>query len=426
MTVEPMTLGVQFGTAQAGSPSLMRRVNAGLVLKALQSRGPLSRPELALATGLSQPTVNEIVAMLLAGRLALETASDPRQRPVRRGPKAAVLSFNAAAGHVLGVDLGAEKLVVLVSDLSGRVIARERQDVGPREALRPAPLLRQLHDAIDRALALARVSRGRLMAVGVGLPGIIDPASGRVSMVPALPGWEGIEIVSRLQAGFSCPVLVNTDVHLASLAESRIGTAKGDGDAVYVHLGVGIGIGLLISGKVYPGTDGAAGQIGNLPIGDPKDPPEAGFGMFEWSSGSSAFSRLGQRAARGRHGAKLSEAVDGNLESIGPRTILEVAQQGDREAKRILAQLTERLAQGLAAVICMFNPASLILGGEVSQLGPALIEPLRAGVASLVPRLPRHFILSSLGDDAVALGAVQVGVQTAEDKIFSTASSRAA
>lgn len=413
-------------SGQAGSPSLMRQVNAELLLRTLQARGVLSRPEIALATGLSQPTVNEIAAALLAARLIVEAPAETSDRPVRRGPKAALLSFNAAAGYVLGIDLGAEKLLVLVCDLAGRVIARERHEVGPRDALRPDPLLKKLNEAINSVLRVAHVPRSSLMAVGVGLPGIIDPASGRVSMVPALPGWEGIEIVRRLQTGFSCPVLVNTDVHLASLAESRLGVAKGEGDAVYVHLGVGIGLGVLIGGKAYPGHDGAAGQIGNLPIGDPADPPEAGFGMFEWSAGSTAFSRLGQRSARGRHGSKLRELVNGDLDSIGPKTILAAALQGDREAKRILAQLTERLAQGIAAVICMFNPASLILGGEVSHLGAALIEPLRAGVAALVPRLPRHFILSSLGDDVVALGGIQVGIQTAEERIFSTALAKAA
>jgi predicted NBD/HSP70 family sugar kinase len=401
------------------SPSSVRQHNAALVLRAIQTKGTISRPELADATGLSLPTVNEITGVLLRDRRVVRAQNSDDDRPMRRGPKAERLSFNAAAGSVLGIDIGPERVVVLVADLSGRLLGRTTRIIGPREALRPAPLLAELEDVVSATLRAAGVMRTKLRAAGVGVPAIIDPASGRLSLVPALPGWEGLPLAERLQPTLPCPIIVNTDVQVASLAESRFGAAQGASDAIYVHLGVGIGLGILIEGKHFPGFEGAAGQIGNLPIGDSGEPPEAGFGQFEWSAGSSAFARLGRRALlRARHGSKLRLLVGDDLDAIGPTVIAEAARLGDRDAKRIIDKLAEQLARGLAAVICVLNPGTVVLGGEIAQIGSLLLGLLRQRVATLVPRPPRHITVSALGDDAVALGAVQQALAEAEGEIF--------
>ncbi len=224
------------------------------------------------------------------------------------------------------------------------------------------------------------------MAVGIGTPGIIDPKSGAMSLAPALPEWEGMKPAERLAASFPCPILVNSDVHLAVLAERGFGAAVGIDDAIYLHLGVGLGLGILIGGKLYRGADGAAGEIGYLPVGTSRQPPEAGFGRFEWTSGSNAF---------------------------------EAARRGDAAAQGILDRLIDQLAEGIGAVVCVLNPATVILGAEIAQGGPQLIEPLSRRIAQLVPRPPRRFVASSLGEEAVALGAVQTALQAVNDRLFS-------
>ena len=415
---ESAALIVRLKTAQPSATAMVRRHNVSRLLRVLQDRGTLSRAELAAATGLSQPTVNEIAGLLLRQKLLLETAVPDRERPVRRGPKAGLLSFNVAAGYVLGADIGAEKMVVVLADLAGRVVHRTQLDVGAGAALRPEPLLALFEGAVASALHATKVPRSRLLAVGIGLPAIVDPETGRTSLVPALPEWEGFAAVPRIQSGFDCPVITNTDVHLASLAESKLGAAQHEANAVYVHLGVGIGMGILIDGKVFTGFNGAAGQIGYLPVMAGQAPPEAGFGPFEWAAGSSAFARLGQRAVeRAGPDSKLRQRAEASGGTIGPKTIAEAAALGDRDARRILARMILHLAQGVAALVCVLNPRTLILGGEIAQIGPALIEPLRAQVAGMVPYSPQHFILSTLGGDSVALGAVQVALQEADAHI---------
>ncbi len=402
-----------------GSPALLRQHNSALILGAIRAGGSLSRPELAKATGLSQPTVNQIAGLLVRSGYVREKPLKPGDRPAKRGPRPPLLSFNAAVGHVLGIDIAAGKIVILASDLAGRIVAEDRTAVARREMLRPDPLLSLVRARVSATLRGAGIPRSKLLAVGIGTPGIIDPKSGAMSLAPALPEWEGLNPAVRLSASFPCPILVNSDVHLAVLAERGFGAAAGIDDAIYLHLGVGIGLGILIGGKLYRGADGAAGEIGYLAIGASEQPPEAGFGRFEWTSGSNAFARMGRGAIgpAGKPGL-LHELAGGNPDLIGPEIVFEAAGRGDGAAKRILARLIDQLAEGIAAVVCVLNPATVILGAEIAQAGRQLIEPLSRRVAELVPRPPRRFVASSLGEEAVALGAVQTALQAVNDGLF--------
>jgi len=403
-----------------GSPALLRQHNSALILRAIRVGGSLSRPELARATGLSQPTVNEIAGLLVKSGYVRESALKPGDRPARRGPRPPLLSFNASVGYVLGIDIAAGRIVILASDLAGRIIAEDRTAITRREMLRPDPLLSLTRTRITATLRSAGIARGKLMAVGIGTPGIIDPKSGAMSLAPALPEWEGMKPAERLAASFPCPILVNSDVHLAVLAERGFGAAVGIDDAIYLHLGVGLGLGILIGGKLYRGADGAAGEIGYLPVGTSRQPPEAGFGRFEWTSGSNAFARMGRHVINEAGKASLlGELVGGNPDLIGPEIVFEAARRGDAAAQGILDRLIDQLAEGIGAVVCVLNPATVILGAEIAQGGPQLIEPLSRRIAQLVPRPPRRFVASSLGEEAVALGAVQTALQAVNDRLFS-------
>src|SRR3954447_14281136 len=117
----------------AGSPQLLRRLNSAHVLREIRAHGPISRAELAKATGLSKPTINEVVEPLLADGTVVESVADGSARPPRPGRPARLLRFRADSGHVLGIDIGANKLLVLVADLNGDVLASERRRVGARE-----------------------------------------------------------------------------------------------------------------------------------------------------------------------------------------------------------------------------------------------------------------------------------------------------
>jgi glucokinase len=403
----------------AGSPQLLRQLNSAHVLRAIRTHGPISRAELAKTIGLSKPTVNEVVEGLLGKGTVLESEANGAERPLRPGRRARLLRFRADLGHVLGIDIGANKLLVVVADLNGDVIASERRPVRERERADATALLKQVQAAATAVLAAAGTRRSLLQAVGVGTPGVVDPATGRLSLAPQLGGWDNLPLGRRLQRSFPCPVLVENEVHLSVLAERWRGAAQGIDDALFVQAGYGIGGGLLVGGRLYRGANGAAGEIGYLPFTDDWSPRD-GLGPFEHAAGGSAYARHGRRAAAARGGRRLLELAGGDAGAIDAETVFAAAAEGDAAALRILDTLVGRLARGIAAAAIVIDPRTVIVGGGLSRGGELLLRPLERELAALMPIAPQ-VVLSDLGEEAVALGAVRLAVQTVEDRLFGIA-----
>jgi predicted NBD/HSP70 family sugar kinase len=399
----------------AGSPRLLRRLNSAAVLHAIRAGGPVSRAELARLTGLSKPTVNGAVELLLERgfvREADEVADTAPRRPGRRGR---LLSFTNSLAHVLGIDIGANKVLALAADLDGHVLAAERRRTGDRERRDPEALLALVDDAVVRALDSSGLSHADVKAVGVGTPGVVDPVSGRVSLAPQLAGWEGIRLAERLAPRFSCPVHVDNEVRLSLLAERWWGAARDVDHAFLVQIGVGIGGGVLLDGEVYRGAGGAAGEIGYLPLFDTEE-PSGGLGPFEHAAGGSAFARLGRRAAAASPSA-LVVLAGGDPAAIDAETVFAAAAAGDEVAARVLDELLDRLARGIAAATVVLNPHTVIVGGGVSRAGERLREPLERRIRALVP-VPPRVVLSRLGAEGVALGGVRLALEDVEARLF--------
>jgi predicted NBD/HSP70 family sugar kinase len=397
----------------SGSPQLMRRLNAALVLRAIRDDGPATRATLQRTTGLSKPTVREVVEFLIKTGYVSESPADGAARGP--GPRARILSFRADLGYVLGIDIGANKILALVADLNGGIVGSERRQTDGSTGAEV--VLAEARTAARRALDEAGVTRTSLKAVAVGTPGIVDPGNGRVTLAPQLAGWEEIRLAAVLERSFPCRVLVDNEVHLSVLAERWLGAARGIDDVVYMQIGVGIGAGILIGGEVYRGARGAAGEIGYLPIPDGDDPPAAGLGHFEYAAGGSAFARLGREAARRPGGAVLTELAGGNPDAVDAEIVFAAAARGDETAQRVLDELLDRLARGLASAAALLNPSTVIIGGGLSRAGNALLEPLERRVGELVA-LPPRLVLSALGDEAVALGAVRLATQSVDERLF--------
>ncbi|HZR92961.1 MAG TPA: ROK family transcriptional regulator [Gaiellaceae bacterium] len=402
-----------------GSPSLLRRLNSVAVLRAIRGEGPLSRAELARRTGLSKPTVNDVVEFLLTSGYVREQVGDGEGRPRRPGRRARLLSFRSDLGHVLGIDVGADKVLALVADLDGEVLASERRKTAGRDRRSAKALIGLVEDAARRVIDAAGLRPDGLMAAGVGTPGIVDRDSGRITLAPQLGDWEGIELGPTLERSFGCPVLVENEVRLSLLAERWRGAARTITDAFFVQLGVGIGGGVLIGGEVYRGASGAAGEIGYVPLFSAEPAPD-GLGPFEHAAGGAAFARLAREAVAAGDGGALLERAAGNPEAIDAELVFAVASEGDGTAQRIVDQLVERLAQGIAAAVVVLNPSTVIVGGGLSRAGRSLLVPLERRITELVPVAPR-VVLSELADGGVALGALRLALQTVEERLFDLA-----
>lgn len=389
-------------------------MNAARVLREVRAIGPMSRAEIARTTGLSKPTVTSVVDHLEREGFLLRVSGVQPLQPTGRRPQ--LYAFHADLRRVLGIDIGADKLVVLVANLDGQRLGIRRRDTRRLASRGPRALLAAVHETAIQLLAETSVTPEELLAVGVGTPGVVS-AEGVVTLAPQLHGWEGLRLGAELTAMFGSGVHVEREVTLSLLAEQWVGAASDLQDALFIQLGVGVGAGLLLDGRVYRGADGGAGEIGMMPVDPASAPaPIPGFGPFEAAVGGAALARDGARLGRTARGRALRELAGGDPDAIRASTVFAAAAAGDRAAAVLVDHAVSALARGIAGLVCTLNPEVVILSGGMSRAGDQLLGPLHAQVSALVPFPPR-FLTSTLGEEAVALGAIRRVTETLADNL---------
>ncbi|MHC3471738.1 ROK family transcriptional regulator [Streptomyces sp. 7R007] len=264
------------------SPSTARAINDRLALRLLQQEGPLTAGQLKQLTGLSRPTVADLVERLTASGLITVVGEAGEQR---RGPNAKLYGIVADRAHLAALDVRTEGVSVIVSDLVGAVLA---------EAF--VPIDAGAGPEVERAVALVEravkeAGADRLHTVGVGAPGLIDPATGELRDSSGLPEWHR-RLVAALQDRFpEARFSVDNEANLAALAEQREGAARDRDTFVLLWLSHGTGAAVVLDGALRRGASGGAGEIGFLPVpGTPGLPSATDCdGGFHSLAGSAAI-----------------------------------------------------------------------------------------------------------------------------------------
>ncbi|MEU2771828.1 ROK family transcriptional regulator [Streptomyces sp. NPDC007162] len=244
------------------SPSTARAINDRLALGLLQREGPLTAGQLKQLTGLSRPTVADLVERLTASGLITVVGEAGEQR---RGPNARLYGIVADRAYLAALDVRTESVSVLVSDLVGRVLAEGAVPVGPEAGNTAA--VEQAVGLVERAVKEAEATGGgRLHTVGIGAPGLVDPATGELRDSAGLPAWHR-RLGAVLQERFpDARVSVENETSLAALAEQREGVARDRDTFVLLWLGDSPGAAVVLDGSLRRGASGATGEIGFLPV----------------------------------------------------------------------------------------------------------------------------------------------------------------
>ncbi|MFG2660100.1 ROK family transcriptional regulator [Streptomyces sp. NPDC048425] len=349
----------------------LRGLNTGVVLRALRRESPQTVSQLTAATGLSRPTVEALVDELVSQGWIAETGIPPAGRtpgrPARR------LRFRSEAGHVVGVDIGLRKIVLVLARLDGEVVAREREDIA--EELSGTERIELLRGRLRRFLAEHGLRAEAVWAIGIGVPGMVDE-TGRIRSV-IVPEWTDLDLARRLADDFPCRILVENDVNLAVLAEHWQGAATLADDVACVLVGRRISCGLMINGKLHRGRRGGAGELGIL--------PQLGLDAAEkWLAWD------GERLPDESETDALARAV----------------RDGDAGARAVLDGYLAGVAPGIAALVLALDPELLVLSGALAPVGEALGPLLTEQLRPLTLHVPR-IAVSALGREGVALGAVR-------------------
>src|SRR5271170_8029878 len=172
--------------------------------------------------------------------------------------------------YCFAADLGGTKLAAAIADAHGHIVAELTEPTDPRGAMYVAE---QIAACADKLAKTAGIEVARARHVMVGIPGAIDPRTGRVSLIPNISGLENFDVLGFLRGRFGSDVAIENDVNLAMLGEHALGCASHCRNAAFLSLGTGAGLGLLIDDKLFRGACGTAGEIADLPIGrDPTSP----------------------------------------------------------------------------------------------------------------------------------------------------------
>ena len=401
------TMERKTGAATAGKKARPRPPRlADSVLQMIWKERRISRADIARRAELSRSTVSEIVDELLTSGLVTEAGEGAS----RGGRRPIVLEFQDDACAILGVDIGASHVSVVLTNLRGKVLAWYHRDFPVRSD--PEGTARLVLDFGEKSLAGAGVRRNRLLGIGVAVPSPVDPREpNRLSPV-ALPSWGGHLGLDDLRTRFGVPMLIDNDANLGALAEHWWGSARHLRDFAYIKVATGIGSGHFVNGGIYRGATGVAGEIGHVAI-DPRGAPCncGNRGCLQTYIGSRA---LVERAIALRH-----QYPDGVLSGTGEPTIKEIedaALADDPLALHVVREAAEYLGIAIASMVNLMNPAAVIVGGGIARLGDRLLGPLRETV------LRRTFVsaaaaseirTSDLGPQDVAIGAATLMLDAA-------------
>lgn len=420
MVQKPPSTRLQQSLSVAGLGSDLRSLrlrNQRLVLSEIRRHKSLTRSDLVMTTGLAKSTIKQITDQLVASAFIEEVRDISLDGRV--GRPASSLRISRTSGYIVGVDIGADKVLTGITGLDGHLVALERtvtHCIRGKEAILDAT-----RSTVTKALARSGARPESVLATVVGTPGVIHPQTGRVSLAPQISGWDGIDLHNELNLPVGGLIAVKRQADLSALAEVALGAAQHVTNLLYVHIGIGIGSAIVINDHLYGGNDGAAGEIGYLPLHFGDAPPSgSGFGTFEWAAGGAAFARIGSKVARSASGKRLRQLADGDPENVTAAAVFAAATEGDGAAVAIAQKMAERLATGIAATICVVNPELTVISGGISLAGEMLLDMVRPLVSRLVPVMPK-LALSTLGEESVVLGATQHGVDLALDRLLSPA-----
>jgi len=370
------------------------------------SHGP-SRDALSSQLNFSKTRANAVVAGLIEQGWLDEVG----QRASSGGRRAETLQLHRGLGVLLCADLGATSVEVAALTPDLQVLARHGEAVDVRAG--PGIVLSRMRTLMREVLSRASIKPRQVIAIGIGVPGPVDFASGQLVEPPLMPQWDSYSIRDDLRADYDAPVWVDNDVNLMALGELwRLKRTLPN--FLVIKVGTGIGCGVVCHGEVYRGANGSAGDVGHICV-DPDGPRChcGNLGCVETMAAGPAIAREAAEAAQTGRSAMLAERLAQQGE-LTPEDVGHASRAGDAAANAIVQGSGTLIGQMLASVVNFFNPSHVFVGGGVTRIGPLFLAALRQSVYHRSLALStRHLeiLYTPLGDQAGLIGAGVLALQ---------------
>ncbi len=383
-----MVRRINLKSVNVARSSTIRDINRQIILNHIREKSPISRAEIARVTALQRSTVSLIVEELKNFGLIEEIDGESSG-----GRPPQLLSLRTAHAIAVGVDCGKKRTIVAASDLAGRILEQEE-----------FPTDKDFEKTIDRIIAsvkyLVHKNGGSIEGIGVSVPALVEPRSGKVLTVPHL-NWSEPAFAERLKIATGLPVKIDNDANAAALAELWFGRPEVSSvrDFILVLIENGIGTGIVFDGQIYRGKGGIAGEFGHMTIG--KGAPVAcAAGKYNcWEAFAS------ERSAVARY-VKLLEKQNGESK-ISFAELVNIALNGDKKAQTALKQTAHYIGVGIANLFQGLSPEVAIVTGTVVRAWSLIEGDIKAGAESATCQSypVAKFIPSTLGTYPTLMGA---------------------
>ncbi|MFE2187302.1 ROK family protein [Streptomyces sp. NPDC059455] len=353
-----------------------------------------SRGELARATGVAASTITHRVGLLVEHGLLAESGNGES----RGGRRPALLSLNAQAGVILSADIGATLSRFAVTDLGADVLAETKAAMDVNEG--PERLLGLAVDSFRQLLAGLGRPPSDVRAIGVGVPGPVEPGSGRVVRPQMMAGWDGCLVPDHFRDFPGVPVVAGNDANLMALGEYRA-RGRAHDHLLFVKVSTGIGCGIVSHGTIHSGTNSAAGDIGHVRL--------AGYDHVHCACGNT-----GCVMAVASGGAIAHALREQGLPTRNSFDVAELVAAGNIEARQAVRAAAREVGEVVATMVSFYNPGCIVLGGMFALLSEDLLTDIRSVVYGRALSLATHTLqieLSRLGERAGTVGGAVMASQ---------------
>ncbi len=366
------------------------------VLTALQRAETLARPEIARITGLGRALVAKHVDLALK----LKLISDGEFGSSTGGRNPRLLEFNKNSGFLLVAELGATGMTIAKSDLLGNL--GDTCEIPIDISIGPEKVLLELEKIFDSLVAKESIP---LWAIGIGLPGPVEFATGVLMSPPIMPGWDRYALRQRMERKYQTPVWIDNDVNLMALGEAATNPDSKNSELLYIKMGTGIGAGIVSNQKLHRGAQGSAGDIGHIAISDHTEIVCrcGNIGCLEAFAGGAALARDAKLAAEAGRSAFLAERLKRN-KTLSSKDVTDGAKNGDAWSVDAISQAGRQVGKVLATIINFYNPSLVVIGGGVSSAGDLLLAAVRESVYRRSLPLSTRDLEIRLGEEKDVIG----------------------
>ncbi|SEN66999.1 ROK family protein (putative glucokinase) [Mesobacillus persicus] len=360
---------------------VVKKNNKALVLQLVMEKGSLSRADIAQVSGLNKTTVSSLVNELLAEELIYESGpgeSSGGRRPV-------ILHFNKNAGYAIGIDIGVNYVLCVLTDLKGNIVVEKNQAVNRTPY---STIMSIVQTMIQSLMEEMPHSRYGIIGIGIGVPGIVNK-EGSILLAPNL-GWTNIQLKEDLARLFKVPVIIENEANAGAVGEQQFGAGQDYQNIIYISAGIGIGVGIILNQELYQGKNGFSGEMGHMVID---------MNGKRCNCGSSGC----WEAYASEHA--LLEMADQDVDTL--ESLIQSAESGNQVAQSLFENIGRYLGFGINNIINTFNPDQVIIGNRLALAQEWIEQPIQTTIQNHTLAYHQNEMqlnFSKLGKYSTALG----------------------